>query len=238
MNDAHESADAGFDDGANVADRNVQRLLSSAYQPEVPDAQFVAQTRQRLRSVATQAARGVSVASKHDAVGNTATNWRILAACGIAAGLLIALSVWNGGTDNRESKAPRPKRDSSVERINFAASEQTSRPVESRQLTARPRDAAPQPNRVALGDVVETQAGQRRRLMLPDGSVLYMNQSTKVHISGDRRLALARPRPGLSGSRTAATGQRAGGRRPGHVRRQDAAARRDGAGDAVRGRRR
>jgi ferric-dicitrate binding protein FerR (iron transport regulator) len=59
-------------------------------------------------------------------------------------------------------------------------------------LTARPRAEAPPAAPLAVGQKVETGPGQRRRVALPDGSVLYVNQNSAVALDRDRRLALSR----------------------------------------------
>ena len=48
------------------------------------------------------------------------------------------------------------------------------------ELTPRPRPEAPPAEKLAIGDSVETKAGEKRRFALPDGSVLYVNENTKV----------------------------------------------------------
>lgn len=48
------------------------------------------------------------------------------------------------------------------------------------------------PQRVAVGDVIETSERQRRRVHLPDGSVLYVNESCRVKVVTDRRIAVTR----------------------------------------------
>jgi tetratricopeptide (TPR) repeat protein len=58
-------------------------------------------------------------------------------------------------------------------------------------LTSRPRAAAPTVRPLAIGDEVRTTARQRRRAVLPDGTILYVNENSTVRVSGERRLALA-----------------------------------------------
>jgi hypothetical protein len=58
-------------------------------------------------------------------------------------------------------------------------------------LTSRPRPAAPAARPLAVGDEVRTEARQRRRAVLPDGSVLYVNANSTVRLAGERRLELA-----------------------------------------------
>ncbi len=57
-------------------------------------------------------------------------------------------------------------------------------------LTPRPRPAVPAAPVLAVGGSVQTRAGERRRLALPDGSVLYVNQGTKVTLDQERHLTL------------------------------------------------
>ncbi|MEQ9407352.1 MAG: VIT domain-containing protein [Fuerstiella sp.] len=45
-------------------------------------------------------------------------------------------------------------------------------------------------SRVRIGDVIETNARERRRLQLPDGSVLYVNEGARVKVATDRRIEL------------------------------------------------
>jgi hypothetical protein len=60
----------------------------------------------------------------------------------------------------------------------------------SERLTSRQRAPAPKVESVAVGDEVHTEAGQRRRVVLPDGSVLYVNQKTTIKVDAPRRLTL------------------------------------------------
>jgi len=57
-------------------------------------------------------------------------------------------------------------------------------------LTPRPRPAVPPAPVLALGGSIQTKAGERRRLALPDGSVLYVNQDTTVKLDQERHLTL------------------------------------------------
>jgi ferric-dicitrate binding protein FerR (iron transport regulator)/tetratricopeptide (TPR) repeat protein len=58
-------------------------------------------------------------------------------------------------------------------------------------LTARAKPAVPEPQKLALGETVSTKPGERRRVALPDGSVVYVNQGTKVTLDRERHLALS-----------------------------------------------
>jgi hypothetical protein len=58
-------------------------------------------------------------------------------------------------------------------------------------LTSRPRPTAPAVKPATLGTEVQTRAGQRRRLMLPGGPVLYVNEKTTVQLDAARRVVLS-----------------------------------------------
>ncbi len=53
-----------------------------------------------------------------------------------------------------------------------------------------PRPDATPAKALEVGDVIQTAAGERRRATLPDGSVLYVNQNTKVRLAEDRKVQL------------------------------------------------
>src|SRR5438309_9437161 len=58
------------------------------------------------------------------------------------------------------------------------------------RLTSRPRPAAAPVTALAVGEELRTEAGQRRRVRLPDGSILYVNHDTTLKLNAPRRLAL------------------------------------------------
>jgi ferric-dicitrate binding protein FerR (iron transport regulator) len=60
------------------------------------------------------------------------------------------------------------------------------------RLTSKQRIPTPKVKPVAVGDEVRTEAGQRRRLVLPDGSVVYVNQESSIKVNAPRRLTLTR----------------------------------------------
>src|SRR5262249_2228994 len=59
-------------------------------------------------------------------------------------------------------------------------------------LTARPRPAAPPAEPLAAGQTLQTRPGERRRTTRPDGTVLYLNQQTRVNLDAERRLTVDR----------------------------------------------
>jgi ferric-dicitrate binding protein FerR (iron transport regulator) len=58
-------------------------------------------------------------------------------------------------------------------------------------LKARDRSKAPDAKLLAVGTEVSTGPGERQRLLLPDGSVLFVNQKTKVHLDDKRKATVS-----------------------------------------------
>src|SRR5262249_829654 len=58
-------------------------------------------------------------------------------------------------------------------------------------LTPWPRVASPAGTFLAVGETVKTRSRERRRMTLPDGSALYLNQNTRVRLDRERELTLS-----------------------------------------------
>ena len=58
------------------------------------------------------------------------------------------------------------------------------------RLTSGPRPKNPDVKAIPVGEEVRTGSNQRRRLLLTDGSILYVNQSTSLKVVAERRLKL------------------------------------------------
>src|SRR5438094_300134 len=56
------------------------------------------------------------------------------------------------------------------------------------RLTSRARPAAPPVKAAAVGDVIRTEQGQRRRVALPGGSVLFVDQNSEVRLEAANQL--------------------------------------------------
>ena len=57
-------------------------------------------------------------------------------------------------------------------------------------MKPREKPADPKAKTLAVGETVVTVAGEKRRVILPDGSILYLNQNTNVELTSDRHLKL------------------------------------------------
>ncbi len=60
------------------------------------------------------------------------------------------------------------------------------------RYVAQPRPQAAPPERLVVGQTIRTAARERRRALLPDGSVLYLNEQSTVALTANRTVALHR----------------------------------------------
>lgn len=188
-------------DESSIGERNVERLLQTAYHPEAPDPDFIwcvketlvvtarelAQSRAEAvwspitgdansQALATLRLSGGPLSPKEQRVRRLrrALGWTMSAAAAIA-GFALFLHAWY-----YEPVAP----------VEIAASDLSPDLSGIEHRTPKARPPAPVVARVVVGEMIVTQVGQRRLVQLPDGSTLYVNQSTTVKLSADRLLTL------------------------------------------------
>ena len=175
-----------------VADRNVQRLLTDAYRPEIPDPAFVEKTSAAMLAAAKQRA-AAPAARKTSTATSTLLGWTVAAALLVCVGLLLG-SLLQDDTPGRQTVQstphPMPPRVIQVT-VPTVVPERPGGLVGSSGLVARPKPPGPAAVHLALGESTETAIG-RRRLALPDGSVLYLNANTAVTLDRPRHLTLHR----------------------------------------------
>lgn len=58
------------------------------------------------------------------------------------------------------------------------------------RLTSRSRPTPPAVKPLAVGDEIQTGSGQRRRVVLPEGAVLYLNQNTSIKLDQTRQVTV------------------------------------------------
>jgi len=147
-------------------DANVARLLGQAYDPPTVPAAFAVRVQARLQGVAAETAR-----QRADVPAWSPLNRRLASLAAVAALLgIVALGL---------RFLPRP------------AAPSAPHPA----LSDQPMVAASslRPARTPLlipGQSLATRRGERRRVSLPDGSVLSVNQNTAIHYDALRHLTL------------------------------------------------
>ena len=152
-------------------DENVERLVGQAYRPDPIDPEFVQRVHARLGDVAAE--RRPQRLSRR----------RLLAVLGGVAAMvaLIVLppALW------RPTILQPPA-------VSVASPPMSGGRHVPDRLTVRPRGRTPTLETLAVGRKIRTSAGQRRRVCLPDGSLLSLNESTAARLDADRRLTLSR----------------------------------------------
>ncbi|MCY2954955.1 MAG: VIT domain-containing protein [Planctomycetota bacterium] len=164
----------------NAADENVRRLLSEVYRPEIPDSAFIKRVEEQMYAVASAP---VSYRLW------TSPRFAAAASAAVAAMLLIGVGwlLFHGGAATYE-KVPNLLQANNMQ----PGGDGTNAIVSGfAGLTPRPRAQSPAAKTVAIGDSFQTKAAERRRIVLPDGSVLYVNQNTTAKLEADRRLSVS-----------------------------------------------
>jgi ferric-dicitrate binding protein FerR (iron transport regulator) len=187
---------------SDIGNRNLERLLTEAYAPEIPDPEFVWSLKEALCATAreltqtnahtvwspiTGDAGSRALSRVHGTDGplsphelrlrrlRRSLGWTMTAAAAVA-GVALFLHAWYHQPGDLVERDPRADLFADLSGMDY--------------LTPRPRQPAPPPSVAAIGDSLETTAGQRRRVQLPDGSVLYLNQRTTVAVASERHLIL------------------------------------------------
>lgn len=178
------------DDRSEVGDQNVERLLGNAYLPEEPQPEFVQRLQAALLAAAGDLARSRPAAPSRGVEPQTHGYWWLAGPLAVlAAGLAVILLPLTSA--RRPIDQPSTPVTATVPSPAVATTTSVETPlVITDALAPRTLPAAPAPERVNVGGAIATGPGQRRRLQLPDGSVMYVNQNTRVRFDADRRVNL------------------------------------------------
>ncbi len=183
------------------AHANVERLVGRAYRPDVPDPAFAKRVEHALLAVAREKATTESVApsgssgafpvsSPASESGRSASGLRLLPRLGAAAAAAaLAVGVLGLGAfvDGRRPEAPTISA-----QLTEAIAAVPHHPESMGSMVPRALGRAPVGVGVGVGETLHTGASERRRVMLPDGSVLYVNSDTTVEVESDRRVRVDR----------------------------------------------
>ncbi|HYV34408.1 MAG TPA: VIT domain-containing protein [Gemmataceae bacterium] len=173
----------------NIGDQNIERLISASYNPELPDPAFVARVEARLQAAASRAPAPMPPAEIERLRRlRRRLGWGMaFAACGAAVVLILhALARPPRQTLNRQQGE-----NEIVNQPNAVNGVPVSN-NEAYGLKPRPRPAAPAEPKITVGAELKTKPGERRRVTLADGSVLYLNADTQLTYVSDRQIKLAK----------------------------------------------
>ncbi len=169
-----------------TADRNLEQLLAHGYRPETPEPDFARRVEASLLAAAAERRSAMSDGSGDLPIRRLPV-MRRLGGLAVAATLLVGALALGRLVDN----APVRRANGKVETPQDIANAILNATPVGDGMTARPRGEAPAAERVAVGDVIETGATERRRVALPDGSILYVNAGTEVTVRSPREVRVA-----------------------------------------------
>ncbi|MBL8796427.1 MAG: FecR domain-containing protein, partial [Planctomycetia bacterium] len=173
---------------APIGDQNVERLLSQAYRPETPDPALLPRVAEQMQSASTTPSGATVPASADKAEDGTRLLPMLTAMAALLAGLLLTVHALyppagrEKPTITRKEASYPPSVGNKTEAVA----------VKTEHLKPRALPATQPVEPVPAGQVLQTAAGQRQRVTLSDGSVLYLNQNSLVRVAGDRQLLLER----------------------------------------------
>jgi tetratricopeptide (TPR) repeat protein len=188
----------------DVGDQNVERLLRAAYQPERPDPAFAQRVEMLMYVAALKQAGQAGTSAGAAGRGRWLFRWSALAAAAVIGFLAFVWHPFDRGPSgevviiNGEAYMRLGQRFERVEagvvpRLG-GRGDNESRPADPPpnrgHLVALGRPTPPPAATLAVGASACTAAGERRRLTLPDGSVLYLNENTTVTLAAQRQLTL------------------------------------------------
>jgi hypothetical protein len=169
-----------------VGDVNVERLVGASYKPDLPDAEFVARVHQQMQMAAGSVARGAEARQLERL--RRRLGFAMTIGLGLAACILFALAANRPAPVAQDAAKKQPVVDDSE--LDALHSPWSGQP--GLGTTARPRAAGPAPAVIEVGTELATKSSERRRVLLADGSVLFVNQDTHLRYVGARHLRLLR----------------------------------------------
>jgi len=173
-------------EAGSVEERNIERLLRRAYDPEEPNETFAAQMQAEMLAAARDEAAGAR---------RRRAGW-LLRVAAAAAAVAVGFAV---GRKMAPKAPPRvPMATVGVEPpgagpvpLTVLGGPERAIPVEN-LLRPRPRPRRVAAQRLSPGSAVTTDERGRRRIALLDGSELYVNGGTSLRITGPRAVRLDR----------------------------------------------
>ena len=197
-----------------VGDHNVERLLASAYQPEALDPKFVQRVHAHARAAAKEN-RHEATTSPADSTGvwqKTNLWWAVgctALALVLVAGYFVMFRakatdsypdgelVWIDGQPYVPAKAAASDGGKAPVLMPAQVGNHVEHPDDDKPfrigdqgLMPRRRLEGTPPELASVGDSLITKRGERRRVELPDESVLYLNENASVKVDEDRRITV------------------------------------------------
>ena len=178
----------------DVAEANVDRLLSKAYHPEQPPLTFTDRVTQAMAAEAAQ--RRARTENRPNRFAARVTSWAVAASVLIALGVTLGhlLTTARLGRDaDSDQIAGEDVPTKPIPRLVVSRPPAIARDWRATSvLTPRRRAEPPATPTLAVGDSLQTTQAERRRVDLPDGSALCLNRNTALTLEAPRRIKLDR----------------------------------------------
>lgn len=178
----------------DVADRNVERLLTTAYRPEVIDPGFIQETQDKLLAAARNLAEARKQSAPPAAPARDYSRLRLKLgwAMGLAAALACVYLVHRANNHAVRTLPDQPQPGVRKAKKGLSAEFAAVRPESFPGLKPKARPDAAPATPLKIGETITTGPGERRRVFLEDGSVLYVNEDTQVRQPAPRKVDLTR----------------------------------------------
>ena len=177
------SADQQSDLDAWIAESPDNQVLAEAFQSQHGELYTAFRPRREAaRQTAVAVARELANAPSPAPARRSLSWWRMLATpipAGCATALLLAIGLFSFRGKPGEPRLDEPS-------MAARAYDRT----EGLGLTALPKKQAPKSVAMGVGETIATKPGEKRRVTLPDGSFLYLNQETSVVLTKARHVKL------------------------------------------------
>src|SRR5262245_14142784 len=174
----------------DIADRNIERLLGVAYKPEPIDPAFLLETEEKLLAAARDERR-----TQQSSPADTAKlrrirrrmGWVMAAAAAVTGYLLASYAHWTPEPQHAQKQMGLPLFGG---RLKDQADPPRGIANGAIGLIAKARPESVKPQSLVVGESVSTKLGERRRIALADGSLLFVNENTRLTQSASRQVRL------------------------------------------------
>jgi len=169
---------------ATVSERNVASLIERAYRPQALDAEFTARVVREMRAAATVRTAGMAGKGAIARLPRRSSN--LLA---VAATLAVIIGLgWHTFRDLFDAAPTSSPKSAATTAHKASATARLDPGYLAPQALPTPSAAPP----LSEGATITTKAGERRRVVLPDHTALYLDEHTSIRHTARRQITVTR----------------------------------------------